>query len=186
MPKGNQRVAISKRLLKEGVMKLLKKKHINNISVSELCKVSEINRTTFYRHYQTPRDVLLEIELDFVKDSLQFTPSSTDVVNMKKNAVYMCNQIYENKDTFKLFIKNNTDKDLTILFQHFANAFLSSRKVFYKEHNVGTDPLRLIQTFLAYGGYALVRQWIIEDVPLSPEEVADLLISLLNRDYSVK
>ncbi len=186
MPKGNHRIAISKRLLKEGVMNLLKKKNINNISVSELCKLSEINRTTFYRHYQTPRDVLLEIELDFVKDLLRFSPASSDAITMKKDAVYTCNRLYENKDTVKLFIQNNTDKDLAILLQHFANVFLSSRRFFYKEQSIGTDSLRLIHTFIAYGGYALMRQWIIEDVPLSPEEVADLLLSLFNRDFSFK
>ncbi len=67
MVKENQRVALSKRMLKEGLMALLKKKNIRKISVNELCETAEINRTTFYRHYQTPHDVLIDIELDFAK-----------------------------------------------------------------------------------------------------------------------
>ena len=73
MPKENQRVALSKRMLKEGLIKLLNKKNISKISINELCEIAEINRTTFYRHYQTPHDVLLEVEYDFIK-GFQNTP----------------------------------------------------------------------------------------------------------------
>lgn len=68
MAKLNQRVAISKYLMKEALLKLLKEKSIGKISVSELCKEAEINRTTFYRYYETPRDILQEIALDCIKN----------------------------------------------------------------------------------------------------------------------
>lgn len=184
MQKENQRVAISKRLLKEGVMKLLNKKHINDISVIELCEVSQINRTTFYRHYQTPHDVLLEIEFDFVKSFYDIPVSSKDAKDMKKHATRMCEFLNEHKDIVKLFIQNNTDSDLTLIFQNFSNGFLASRKVLYKGHNIDSDTMSLMQTFFAYGIYALVRQWISEDVSLTAEEVADLIVGSFNHDFS--
>lgn len=184
MPKENQRVAISKRLLKDGVMNLLKKKHISEISVSELCEEAQINRTTFYRHYQTAHDVLLEIEFDFVKSFYDIPVSSKDAKDMKKHATCMCEFLNENKDIVKLFIRNNTDSDLTLIFQNYSNGFLASRKVLYKGHNIGSDTMSLMQTFFAYGIYALVRQWISEDVSLTAEEVADLIVGSFNHDFS--
>ena len=49
--KQNQRVALTKRLLQESLLQLMKEKNIQNISVKELCEASGINRSTFYKHY---------------------------------------------------------------------------------------------------------------------------------------
>lgn len=50
MPKENQRIAITKGLLKESLLHLLKKKKIDRITITELCQESGINRSTFYRY----------------------------------------------------------------------------------------------------------------------------------------
>lgn len=94
MPKENQRVALSKRMLKDGVMKLLQEKHIDDISVIELCNVSEINRTTFYRHYQTPHDVLMDIELDFIWRFHEALMSSKEAHDLRAYITRMCQYIY--------------------------------------------------------------------------------------------
>lgn len=184
MPKENQRVAISKRILKESVLKLLEKKHIDEISISELCQVSEINRTTFYRHYQTPHDVLLAIEIDFVRGFYDAPISAADARDLQKYAVRMCNFLFENKETAKLFIRNNTDNDLTLIYQNFADGFLSSRKILYRGRSIDSNTLRLMSTFFTYGVYALIRQWLIEEIPLSPEDVANLIVGSLNKDFT--
>lgn len=184
MAKENQRVAISKRLLKDGVMKLLQKKHIEDVSVSELCEVSAINRTTFYRHYQTPHDVLMEIELDFMHEFYEVPTPTKSMGDIRSHAVRMCNFLYDNKETAKLFIRNNTDDDFRLLFQNFADAFVSARTVHYKGKAVNENTLRLMTTFFSYGIYSIVRQWLIEEILMTPDEVADLIVGSFNRDFS--
>ena len=50
--KNNQRTRLSKMLLKNALMDLLKEKgSVEKISVRELCSVAELNRSTFYAHY---------------------------------------------------------------------------------------------------------------------------------------
>lgn len=63
----NQRIRISKTMLKNGLLKLLKEKTLNQITVYELCQVSQINRTTFYKYYGSQEELLNEIETDFLK-----------------------------------------------------------------------------------------------------------------------
>ncbi|MCC8090140.1 MAG: TetR/AcrR family transcriptional regulator, partial [Oscillospiraceae bacterium] len=60
--KENQRVMLTKRLLKDALIRLLNGKSIDEISVTELCRESGINRSTFYHHYGSPYDVLAERE----------------------------------------------------------------------------------------------------------------------------
>ena len=61
MEKENQRITISKRMLKEGLLRCLKHTEIDKLSISDLCRESGINRATFYHHYQLPKDVLSDI-----------------------------------------------------------------------------------------------------------------------------
>ncbi len=184
MPKENQRAAISKRLLKDGVMNLLKKKHISEITVSELCQEAQINRTTFYRHYQTVHDVLLDIEFDFINEFYKVPALVKNINDMREYSVRMCLFLFDNRETAKLFIKNNTDNDFKLLFQNYADVFMASRTVYYKGGAVNTNTLRLMTTFVAYGIYSMVRQWLIEEIPLTPDEVADLIVGSFNRDFS--
>lgn len=184
MSKENQRVALSKRLLKEGVMKLLKKKSIGDITVTELCNAAEINRTTFYRHYQTPHDVLLEIEFDFVKKLQGFPLSSAAADDVKKHASRMCGFLFENRDIVKIFLKNSTESDIGLIYQNFYDSFLQSRQILYKGRSVSNETLQLLKEFFACGIYAIVRKWITEDMPLTPEEAADLIAGAFNKDFT--
>ena len=60
--KEDQRVRLSRQLLRSALIVLLKEKNINKISVREICDAAEINRTTFYKHYGNPYDLLEDIE----------------------------------------------------------------------------------------------------------------------------
>ena len=54
----NQRRTLTKRLLKESLIELLKEKDIRKINITELCRAAGINRTTFYCHYSNQYAVL--------------------------------------------------------------------------------------------------------------------------------
>ena len=52
--KDNQRVRLTKRLLQDSLIELMKTKTIYKISIKEICELAEVNRSTFYkqRSYQ--------------------------------------------------------------------------------------------------------------------------------------
>lgn len=57
----NQRVRMTKRLLSDSLLYLMQTKPIDEISVSELCRQAQVNRTTFYKYYACPHDILKDI-----------------------------------------------------------------------------------------------------------------------------
>ena len=59
--KNNKRSQNSVNKIKTSLMEILKDKKLTEIKISELCKKSNINRTTFYAHYDTVEDVLYEM-----------------------------------------------------------------------------------------------------------------------------
>ena len=51
--KEDQRVMLTKRLLKDSLVSLLKEKTIFKITIRELCDTAGINRSTFYKYYDS-------------------------------------------------------------------------------------------------------------------------------------
>ena len=62
--KEDQRSRLSKKILKDAFLELVKQKSFYDINVKELCDRAGINRSTFYRHYDNTADILEEILSD--------------------------------------------------------------------------------------------------------------------------
>lgn len=56
----NRRSKMTKRLIKESLTELLETENLNSISVRMICERADLNRSTFYLHYETLDDLLSE------------------------------------------------------------------------------------------------------------------------------
>ena len=98
----NQRIRLSKAMLKNALMRLLKEKPIEKISVYELCAAAQINRTTFYSHFSDCFDLLSSIEGDLLRefeasltsaDPLDVTALITSIYDMIDRNEMACRQL---------------------------------------------------------------------------------------------
>lgn len=175
----NQRVAMSKRLLKEGLLRMLETQELDKVNVSALCRESGINRATFYRHYTCPRDVLLDLEQDVVQRMGQNLKRPTSHQEAKAWLEEICAKLYAHRDLIRILIKCKTDEDLAGILDEFSQKTWELRNEVAQIRKFDQDSLRLISTFLYTGAYYLLRQWLTEEIPKSPEEVAHLLYGII-------
>ena len=68
----DNRVRYTKMVLQQALLKILQKKHIDKVTIKELCEEAKVNRGTFYLHYSTPNDLLMEIEQQFIDENMAF------------------------------------------------------------------------------------------------------------------
>ncbi|MGN1003400.1 MAG: TetR-like C-terminal domain-containing protein [Oscillospiraceae bacterium] len=186
MEKENQRVALTKRLLKEGLLRLLEKKELEKINVTELCREAGINRATFYRHYATPHDVLLDIEMELIAQGKKLAAVPRTIQEVETYLVKLCSYLYEHADLIRVLMNSSTDTDLSLMINDLDQSVLqiiSGRKEY---RGLDADSVRLISTSLAGGGYYLVRQWLLEDIRKTPEEVAALIFRMISREYTLR
>ncbi|HIZ70265.1 MAG TPA: TetR/AcrR family transcriptional regulator, partial [Candidatus Atopostipes pullistercoris] len=62
----DRRVRKSKEAIRTALVKLLKHKDIEDITVTEIAKEADVNRKTFYNNYENIYQVIEEIENDIV------------------------------------------------------------------------------------------------------------------------
>lgn len=180
MEKENQRIIITKKLLKEGLLKLLKKKNVDKITVTELCEEAGINRATFYRHYSVPVDVLIDIEEDLTKGAeMYLLPISES--GHGEMILSLCRFIYENSGIIKTLIKNKSDEYLTKLIKQFYHTLLEFRSRAKELDGYDVESLKLISAYFAGGAYYMLKAWITEGVKKTPEEMAALIMRFIDR-----
>ena len=177
--KDDQRVALTKRLLQEGLLRLLEKKDIDSIHVSELCAESGINRATFYRHYNEPRDILRNMRQNMIRDVKAFARTDKMGKNLQISREGLCQYVYDQAELLRILFKTRTDDE-----------FVESLQALYKEQfaplryksikNQDEDSQKLMAYCYAGGFYYILRQWILEPIHKTPTEVADIMYRFLN------
>lgn len=67
--KTDRRTLYTLSVIKDAFLKLIKQKSYNQITITELCRLADITRSTFYIHYNSITDVLNDV----LDDALQLT-----------------------------------------------------------------------------------------------------------------
>ena len=181
MAKENQRVMVTKKLLKEGLLRLLENKAIDKINVTELCRESGINRTTFYTHYDTPHDILIEIEHDVIHTFANLYKRK-DTQSLQANIEAMAQYFYDHADLLHILISNFSDRDLAIMLQ---KSYRNSLDIAIAQ-SADADDVKLVSAYIAGGGYFLLSTWLKEDIRKSPKEIAQLITKLITENIPLE
>ena len=181
MEKANQRVMLTKRLLKEGLLRLLENEDLDRINVSELCRESGINRATFYRHFDSPRDVLMEMGAEISDEINELTREITTLQEAKEYLEQFCAYLYENSDMVRLLVRYNTDTDLLRLLNDFQARLLEVRGRIRSLEYVNDEGIRMISTFYGGGLFFLFRSWLLGEIHQGPQEIADFILHFIIR-----
>ena len=177
----NQRVMLTKRLLREGLFQLLKTKPLEKITVSELCLKAGINRATFYKYYGSPRDVLTESGKEFAERIKSEVSRPDNWADAERYLADICAYLYVNAETVKIYIRYNTDDAFLNMIREFNEELLRLKQNITSLQRMDEDSVRLVSTFFGCRGYFLLRQWIVDGIDKTPEQIAKILCGVISR-----
>lgn len=180
--KNNQRVTITKRLLQEALLHLLDTKPLDKISITELCNEAGINRTTFYRHYELPRDVLLEMEGNLVHEIRTKFSTPHTLAEAEKYVESILTYLYNHSDLLKILISCKSDDVLTYILSEFDKIFLELKSEIQEMSDIDHDSAKLLSAFCVGGAYHLLRQWLFEDIDKTPKEITQLIMRFMDKE----
>lgn len=124
MDKENRRIRITKMLLNDSFLKLLKNKPLARVTVKDICEDADLNRSTYYRYYTDPYDQMTKLETNIIEEMISYVNISESSKN-NYDALYsiikqMLDYILSKKETFRVLLSNNGDislqKDILTIF----------------------------------------------------------------------
>ena len=149
MEKMDARKRYTQMVLKQSLLKLLKEKPVNKITVKEVCELAQLNRATFYAHYSDCFAMLESIEKELIgafERSLRYV-NSFDVTALIE-AIYEL--IDQNREACRVLIFENTSS--TVLKRMIALAKKNSIDYWRKKlPAVGEAELEMMYIHLSNG-----------------------------------
>lgn len=179
--KTDRRVKYTLMVIRESFVKLLERKPISKITVKEICEEADINRATFYAHFNDPYDLLGHIETELTDGIIHYL-SSYDFTGQPNASVEMLEKILmfirENAKIFHILL--NTSGDM-----HFQQEVV---QVIGQQHfsDLGSnrDDSESIFLFFASGSIGLIQKWLKDGMQKPAGELAELIIGLATNGIS--
>jgi len=169
----NKKIIKTKQALRDALWALIESEDLNEITVSQVCRKADINRTTFYKYYSLPFDILREyveeICIKVIKtiNDKYDTNSETDLYKI----MYEISLIYyKNQQIMKVYMEFNKTM-LPIVEQFFEN------QNGLEEHK--------LSHFISGGVTAIILRWAKHDYKESPEEIARILTLYIHHLYTI-
>ena len=171
----NQRIRVTKRMLKEALVQLLESKPIEKVTVYEICQSAEINRTTFYKYYGSPYDLLNDIEADFLHELEINLQESENIYSLLNILTY----INTHRDACRVLLMSAASTGfLEKVFSHTQLTRQLEERIAPKRAEVSR---KYIKEFVVYGSYSIVRKWLLADQPEPPEEIARIINDIVKQ-----
>ena len=172
------RIKKTKNKLKKSLLDLLKNKPIESISVTELCSNAEINRNTFYSHYDNPHKLLDEIENELYQELIQ-TLMKADLTNIDFNSFILSilNSIYKNQDICSVLFGNYGDTEFI------QNAIEVPRimviETWKRTLNISEFEAFIRYSYFAGGSISVIKEWVNSGYLIRKEVVAECLEKII-------
>lgn len=164
---GITKIANTKKALLDAFYKLSKTERIEDITVSALCKEAKVNRTTFYKYYSVPSDVLIEKAQDVA--SLSSTFSMSNDVSLYDKMLELCRLFYNNREFVNLYFTACGS-----IMPLICKAIIAIET----DVNFMKKP---VNNFLSGGVTGLAIYWLQHNYEESPEEIARLLTEYIGK-----
>ncbi|MDN6070699.1 MAG: TetR/AcrR family transcriptional regulator C-terminal domain-containing protein [Lactococcus plantarum] len=170
----------TKVMLRDAMSQLLQEKAFDQITTTELVKVAKISRSGFYTHYKDKRDMIDEYQKAlFNKIEYIFEKNKGF---LKQTMLETYELLYTNDLYAALFSKNGNQESQQFMQNQLK--LILDRSALHEKHKLEQlDDLADIYatTYYANAIFGLTQTWIYRKRKESPEQIASLLMLLVNK-----
>ncbi len=174
--KNDMRVAVTERMLREGMLRCLEERPLSKISVSELCREAGVNRATFYNHYDAPVMILKKITREYAETILSIYNEKNPMEQRDRMAALrkcFC-YIADNKPALRILFSENSENYLAGTVMEIINekvAVLASSKGMPDRH----DEFLLRASTAGAAAFGFIETWIMNDIDKTPDELVEIM-----------
>ena len=174
MNRADKRIEKTKQLIQNTLTQLMREKDIQSITIKELCDIANINRSTFYSHYEDIYNLYNEIESK-VLNEIEAIINESAKENYKNLYVTLTDEVSKNLNVLKiLFSDKGKSSFQNKLCQMIERVYLD---IWIFEMHKTTIPaeVRYLTAYHAQGCVAIIKLWINSNLSDSSEKISEIL-----------
>lgn len=168
----NKRKRESQEKIEKTFLQLIQTKEVENITVSDICKISKLNRSTFYANYIDIYDLVEKVKFRMENEFANIFTNDSQAGHNPSSYLKMFRHIKENQIFYKTYFKLNFDATSSITYFHedLALKYYDNKYIDYHCE------------FFKAGFNAILKKWLNNNCKESPEE----MLEIINSEYKNK
>ncbi|OPX47183.1 TetR/AcrR family transcriptional regulator [Clostridium thermobutyricum] len=183
----DRRTIRTKKMIRSALAELINEKGFNNMSVTDLTQMADINRGTFYLHYIDKYDLLEKVENEIIQEIEDKTNhiNSINILNIDTLneplpfMVKLFEYFKENSVIIKSILGPKGDPTFESKIKKFIKTNLFDKQ---KSKNFSiNDALVSEEYFIQYilsADLGVIKHWLEENMKESPDEIALILVRM--------
>lgn len=180
----DKRVKKTKNALKDSLISLMQEKDFRDISVTDIVETADVNRGTFYRHFQYKEELLDELIDEVLTDLIRSYRDPYEKVEvfhvgeMSASAIKIFEHVAAHASFYTMIIKSNA-------LPGFQNRICLELKKLYlhelfpKDGRIKVNE-DLMASYHSYALFGMIIEWVDGGYAYSPGYMADQLLSILH------
>lgn len=178
MQKKDRRTRYTEKMIKETFIELLKKKPINKITVTEICRISEMNRGTFYLHFSNCNDVLEKIEDELAELMINAISGTHEGENFLQNLIIEIYEIISKKRSlfYIVFQHDFPSQSFTQVINYGKDKYIKS---WMERSTITEEQAEWVYTYIMYGTYGIFRKMYQEEFQFEFNQVKEIISNLI-------
>ena len=179
----------TKQLIQRSFIQILENKSFDTITIGDITKTAQINRGTFYLHYEDKYDLLEHVEQQLFRDlgdhidKLQslYSPAITFEKGQEQLASALFNSIKLHAPLLNIFLSNHGRAGFHFRFRDaFSEKVRLNLEKNEKIHATLKAPMDYFLSFITSAFLGLIEQWIQNGLDKTPEEMTGLYIDIIS------
>ena len=176
------RVRRTHKLLWEALMAELSERPIEEITISDICERAMVHRTTFYKHYEDKYDLLeqgiRQMYDDLLAEEEHKPPSAYLVEHPPPYFMRLFEHAAHHQQFYKLMVcTEGIGRFQKLLKEYIAEVDSANVQELPAAHQHFVVPLDMHAHFVAGATLSLMAWWLEHDMPFTPHQMAQYLLS---------
>lgn len=167
----DRRIRKTKKLLCDALIRLLSKKSIAEITVTELTEEADVHRGTFYHHYKDAFELKEQVEMEVEQELSELFNGANNAVP-RVLLLRVLRYLDEHREISKMLASECGCPRLL----HQLCEQLSARCM---ESNLFGEQLRYGSRFCASGIQGMIATWIEDGMRMPPDDMASVMESMM-------
>lgn len=179
----DRRIKKSKVALKDALIHLMQKHPFKEISITDIVQRADLNRGTFYRHYQYKEDLFNEIIDDVIQDLVTsfrkpYQDEEEFEVNlMPSSAITIFEHVHQHAQFYTLVVKSEASSNFQrMICDVLRDLALQDLNHIFPPH-INHEILASYQSQAIFG---MIMEWIRQDFKHSPAYMAEELFKIIH------
>ncbi|MEG0450690.1 MAG: TetR/AcrR family transcriptional regulator [Lysinibacillus sp.] len=184
--KTDRRIVRTKKVIRDALTDLIEEKGFEMITVRDLTEKADINRGTFYLHYQDKYDLLKKSEDELIEGMKDFINELNPNIIFQTNVqneplpflVKLFEYIAENARYMKLILGPNGDPSFQDRIKQFMRANFIEKIMKDLKGESLLVPVDYLMSYVTAAHLGVIQQWLEGDMQQSPREMALILVKI--------